>query len=296
LSFDITPIFDVQHNNKKSNVVVAMSVYQGDRVDWLKQSVESILSQTMTEFLFYIVIDGEFCESKLNYLLEVASSDRRVCLFRGNGNVGLSECMNFIIDRCQTFLPNYFVRMDADDISHPQRLEKQLAFMERHRDVDILGAGLSEINENGTVIGTRKLPLTHKSIVDILPRRCPINHPTVLMRYDVFSDGQRYVSGKNITEDYYLWADLAAKGRKFANLNEQILKFRRVDAFYHRRGFKRSWSEFKARFYTMRKLNRFSVANIAHAVAVFLLRTMPSKIVKMAYKVDRTILEKKTKH
>ncbi|MBO1254128.1 glycosyltransferase [Alteromonas sp. 5E99-2] len=273
-----------------------MAVYEKDRLDWVSQSIESMLAQTFTDFLYYIVVDGPIDDTCKKYLLDVAQDNSRIVLIFGKHNVGLSECMNFIIELSAEVEPRYLVRMDADDISKKHRIQTQKQFLDAHDDISVVGSALSEIDENGKIIGERKLPLSHDAIVKLLPKRCPLNHPTVMIRYDVFSKGFRYMSGLNITEDYFLWADLAADGCKFSNLESNLLLFRRVDEFYKRRGIKRSFSEFRARFYTMKKLNRFSVTNVLYAFIVLFLRSMPLKVVKLAYRVDRFLWDKLTKH
>ena len=295
--FTLVSNFSLVHPDKilrDVDVVVAMAVYNGDKMEWISQAINSILNQSFSEFLFCIVVDGPINDSCRRSLLAMAQSDNRIVLIYGKSNLGLSQCMNFVIDWSAIVSPKYIVRMDADDVSKPERIKKQKQFLDHRHDISVLGSALSEIDENGKVLGERKLPLRHEAIIKLLPKRCPLNHPTVMIRYSAFASGTRYVSGTNITEDYFLWADLAANGCKFSNLEDDLLLFRRVEAFYKRRGIKRSYSEFRARFYTMKKLNRFSLANVCYAFVVLFLRSMPSEVVKLAYKVDRLLWEKLT--
>ena len=186
--------------------------------------------------------------------------------------------------------------MDADDISDPHRLEQQITFFKKYLKVSILGSGLYEINELGENVWQRKLPQKHKEIIRFLPKRCSINHPTVAVCISVFEKGFRYRENLMNTQDYFFWADLAAAGFKFANLSDKLIKFRRVNDFYKRRGLSKSVNEFKARFYTMKVLNKYSLGNIVYAFAVLVLRLMPGRIVKIAYKMGRYLLNKKVRH
>jgi hypothetical protein len=79
-------------------------------------------------------------------------------------------------------------------------------------------------------------------------------------------------------------------------LSDKLLKFRRVNDFYKRRGLTKSINEFKARFYTMKVLDKYSLGNIVYAFAVLALRLMPGRIVKIAYKLDRYLLNKRVVH
>lgn len=278
------------------NAIVGMAVYTGDRLVWIKQAVDSILSQSYKDFVLVLVIDGEVKQDTLSFLVEVSHNNANVALIQGMHNLGLSACMNHVIDWSLQFNPIYFFRMDADDISDSERLATQIAYLNTHSHVHVLGTALIEVNEIGLQVGQRKLPLHHGDIIKFLPKRCSINHPTVAIRFEVFSGGWRYREDLRNTQDYFLWADLSAAGFQFANLSLPLLKFRRVNDFYKRRGLEKSFNEFKARFYTMKKLKKYSFGNVFYALAVLFLRLMPSTIVKLAYKVDRYILNKLLKH
>ncbi|MGS2719924.1 glycosyltransferase [Paraglaciecola aestuariivivens] len=273
-----------------------MAVYSEDRLEWVTEAVKSMLAQTYQDFSFVIVIDGPVAAELKDYLLDIAQQHTAVLLIENKVNQGLSASMNFVIELGLSHQAQYFFRMDADDISAANRLEKQIAYFEAHADVSVLGTALTEINEKGKAVGKRKLPLRHKHIAKYLPKRCAINHPTVAVRFAVFAAGHRYREELMNTQDYFLWIDLMSDGYKFANLAEKLLNFRRVNDFYKRRGLNKSLNEFKARFYAMKKLKRYSIGNLLYAFLVLLLRLMPSKIVKVAYKLDRFLLAKKVKH
>ncbi len=278
--------------------VVGMAVYREDRVEWVKQAINSVLNQTYQSFVYVIVIDGEINEDIYTYLCDVCRQNKKMMLVRNRSNSGLSVCMNFIVDWTLSEYSDtkYFFRMDADDISDLHRFEQQIAFLEQHSQISILGSGLIEINEQGEKVGQRKLPQKHSEIVRFLPKRCSINHPTVAIRLSVFEKGFRYRENLMNTQDYFFWADLAAAGFKFANLSDKLLKFRRVNDFYKRRGLSKSVNEFKARFYTMKVLHKYSLGNIVYAFSVLALRLMPARIVKIAYKIDRYFLNKRVIH
>ena len=278
--------------------VVAMAVYMEDRLEWVEQAINSVLQQTYQNFVYLIVIDGDINAEIYTYLCDVCSQSNKMILAVNRVNSGLSSCMNFVVDwvLSEHSETKYFFRMDADDISEKNRFALQIGYLQKHLNISILGCALKEINEIGDVVGKRKLPTKHGDIVKFLPKRCSINHPTVAIRFNVFKDGFRYDKTLRNTQDYFLWIELAAAGYQFANLGEKLLQFRRVNDFYKRRGLEKSFNEFKARFYAMRVLKRYTVGNIIYAVAVLLLRLMPSKVVKLAYKLDRFLLARKVKH
>ncbi|APD93254.1 glycosyl transferase [Alteromonas mediterranea] len=291
--------FSILHNkNKKQHVesIVAMAVYQADNAKWLREAIDSITKQTYTNFLFVIVIDGPVPQAISGALNDAVKRDDRIILAQNSHNIGLASCMNAVIDFSMQFKPTFFVRMDADDISEEHRLLRQITYLKRHSNISVLGSALTEINESGFKVGARVMPASHKQIVRILPRRCSLNHPTVVIRYNVFNDGHRYNGDLLNTQDYFFWITLASKGYIFRNLKDRLLKFRRVNNFYKRRGLSKSLNEFKARVYAITKLKQFSPYNFFYACGVLSLRLMPGKIVKLAYKLDRHLLERFGKH
>lgn len=291
--------FSVIHNeNKKKHVesIVAMAVYQADNARWLQESIKSITEQTYSDFLFIIVIDGPVPKPITQVLQSAAENDDRIVLAQNSHNIGLASSMNSAIDYGLQFNPSYFVRMDADDISETHRLLRQITYLNRHSNISVLGSALTEINESGKKVGARIMPASHKQITRILPRRCSLNHPTVVIRYSVFHDGHRYNGDLLNTQDYFFWISLASQGYIFRNLKDRLLKFRRVNNFYKRRGLSKSLNEFKARIYAITKLKQFSPYNFFYACGVLSLRLMPGKVVKLAYKLDRHLLERFGKH
>lgn len=272
------------------SIVCGMSVYINDRLEWVKQAVESVLNQTLPADLFMIVLDGEVADDIAIYLTQVEKENPNLALVHGTTNKGLSVCMNYIIDSTLPLNPRYFFRMDADDICVPHRFEKQATLLDKHDDVDVLGSALWEVDEQGNRAGIRRLPLTHSKLLYVFSRRCPINHPTVAIRYSVFARGHRYLPNMRNTQDYFLWIALAEDGCKFANVKEPLLHFRRINGFYKRRGRGKSVNEFKARLLAMDSLKQKSLQNYCYALFVLVLRMMPSWIIKVAYKADRFIL------
>jgi len=280
------------------DALVGMAVYKEDRLEWVEQAINSVLQQTYQNFVYVIVIDGEINQDIYTYLCDLCRQNKKMILVLNRSNLGLSACMNFIVDWALFELGDtkYFFRMDADDISEKNRFSSQIDYLEKHKNVSILGCALKEINENGLIVGKRGLPIKHGDIIKFLPKRCSINHPTVAIRFKVFKDGFRYNKELRNTQDYFFWIELAEAGYEFANLGEKLLQFRRVNDFYKRRGLTKSINEFKARFYAMRLLKRYTLGNVIYAFCVLLLRLMPSKIVKLAYKLDRYLLAREVRH
>ena len=143
-------------------------------------------------------------------------------------NAGLCECRNELV-----------ARMDTDDISNPDRCEKQLAYFEKHPNVTILGSQIDEfVGTVDNIIGRRVVPETDSALKTYMKRRCPFNHMTVMFRKaDILKVGN--YQDWFLNEDYYLWIRLALANKKFANLSETLVKVRTGVDMYQRRGGKR---------------------------------------------------------
>lgn len=123
---------------KKGQVAVILPVYKNDRDDYLNLAVESILNQTCKDFHLFIGVDGQVGESLTNYLkLEAKQSKVSVIWYKENR--GLACVLNDLFDLCFENGYEYIARMDADDISAPNRLEKQMKFLYFHTDIDVVG-------------------------------------------------------------------------------------------------------------------------------------------------------------
>ena len=285
-----------QFTSEQTETLVAMAIYYEDRVDWACLAVTSILSQTYKDFVCFVILDGEVPAKMVSMLKDLAFQDNRLVLAQSEKNVGLAASMNYAIEWGLSLNAAYFARMDADDEAIENRLERQISYLNKHRNIAVLGTGLTEFNEQGKDVGARVMPTSHKQIMRMLPRRCALNHPTVVIRYQVFHDGFRYDSGLKNTQDYFLWITLAGQDYVFRNLKDKLLRFRRVNNFYKRRGLGKSLNEFRARLFAMRQLNKLTIFNLLYACGVLTLRLMPAKVMKLAYRIDRKFLARFIKH
>jgi glycosyltransferase involved in cell wall biosynthesis len=278
-----------------TSAVVAMSIYYQDNLMWLKQSINSVLEQTYKDFIFVIVIDGIIKKDVELYVYELKNSYNNIVILSNEKNYGLSYSMNKVITWASEYNFKYFIRMDADDICLPERFDKQISYMESHANVGVLGTSLIEVNEEGKKVGKRLMSESHSVLLKAFSRRCPLNHPTVVIRFSIFSAFLNYDPEHKNTQDYFLWIKMASKGVIFANLRQPLLKFRRVKGFYKRRGRAKSLNEFKARMLAMKLLKQWSIVNFSYACMVFMLRMMPMFIIRLAYTFDRYLLHRKGK-
>ena len=200
-------------------VSVVMPVYNGAL--YLKEAIESVLNQSYSNFELIILNDGS-TDSTENIILSFR--DPRIVYIKNPENYKLIKTLNlgFSIARGA-----YIARMDADDISHPERLRKQVDFLEKHSDYGLVGTGVYLLNtENKKLL----YHTDHFSLTFALAFYCPFIHPSVMIRKDVL-DGMDVVFDTQYlhAEDYELWTRLAFK-TKMANIPEYLLDYRIHDA------------------------------------------------------------------
>lgn len=198
-------------------ISVIMPVYNGER--YLKEAIDSILSQTYGDFELIIIDDGSTDATEKMIL---AYQDHRIRYDKNEKNLGVAASLNRGLDLAKG---EYVARMDADDISLSDRFEKQVNFMEAHPEVGVLGGAVLLLFPEGTC----KFPLSPSDDqirVDLLFNSA-FAHPAVMIRRSVLT-GLRYEEEFIKCEDYRLWTKLAPVC-KMANLSDVILQYRQHD-------------------------------------------------------------------
>lgn len=188
-------------------VSVVMSVRNG--AAYLREAVESILNQTMRDFEFIIVDDGS-TDATREIIKEYMSRDGRIMLVE-KPFTGLADSLNVGLRRAGA---SFIARMDADDVSMPDRLRVQLSWLSRRPEVGVLGAGCRTINAEGEFTG-RCVSVSgdRRSIIRCIMRpgnSVPIIHPSVMMRKDVVLRAGGYSERMLVCEDTDLWLRVSA--------------------------------------------------------------------------------------
>jgi hypothetical protein len=187
--------------------------------------VESILGQTLSS-LELIVIDDGSADSSAAIAETFARGDDRVRVLR-RAHEGLSAALNAGIAAARG---EYIARMDADDISVPERLDKQVAYLDAHPACVAAGAWIEVVDEAGLHLGLKTFVETHEEISAALYRGVsPIAHPTIVVRREVLRAAAGYDARRYPSEDLDLWFRLAERG-ELANLGEALLRHRRHKA------------------------------------------------------------------
>lgn len=198
---------------------VVMPVYNAR--PYLEEAVLSILSQTFEDFEFIIINDGSTDGTK-EVLERFADRDDRVRLVHQE-NRGLVTSLNRGLD---TARGSFVARMDGDDISHPERFERQVEFLHSHPEVGGVGTQIKYVDAGGRVTGTWPLP-TDPGMVSwkLLFNSC-LCHSSTMIRRALLNELGGYAEWAYLAEDYELWTRIVQVSR-LANLPETLLKFRR---------------------------------------------------------------------
>lgn len=197
-------------------VSVLMPVYNAE--GFLAQAIDSIIGQTYSDWELVIINDGSTDSSKT--IIE-SYSDKRIKYYENEGNLKLIKTLNKGIDLCQG---EYIARMDADDISLPERLAKQVAFLDDNPLHIMCGTDAAVINNEGQKIGKIRNIDSNDFLQINLLFSDPFVHPSVLIRRDVLI-AKRYDEYYKHIEDYELWCRIAPLGH-IANINEDLLEYR----------------------------------------------------------------------
>ncbi|OMQ23059.1 glycosyltransferase [Serratia oryzae] len=272
--------------NNDYKVAVIMSVYRLDELKHIELAINSILHQTQPCSIF-IYQDGPVSPDVSGLLLSIAQDNKNVTLLCSEKNNGLAHALNAMIDCVLSKGYDYIARMDSDDISHLNRIERQVNYLEKNPDIDILGTFCREFGAT-YALKEKHLPTTHDELVNFSVTRCPFIHPTVMFKSTVFSKGVRYPTNTCLTEDMALWFLLVEQGFKFSNLDEVLLDFRlNENSIKRRKGLSKAISEFKIRARYMFISKKFSLKNLLFISLKFFLHLLPLSLLKLMYKYAR---------
>ncbi len=212
---------------------VLMSVYHKENAEYLRTAMDSIWNQTIPTDDFVLVCDGPLNE-RLDAVIEKMEKEHPDTLHvvRLEKNGGLGNALNVGIKECKHDL---VARMDSDDISRPDRCERQLKVFQEHPDVSVVSGIVEEFTVSTDQIEARRVPPeTQGQILAFAKKRNPFNHPCVMYKKSVVEAAGGY-QDFYLLEDYYLWIRMLQKGSIGLNLQEPLLWMRAGSDMYKRR-------------------------------------------------------------
>lgn len=207
-----------------NKISVLMSIYKNDHLDWLGMAIDSVLNQTLKPDEIILVVDGQI-DDKLWAVIN--KNKKYLKIIQIKENLGLWNALNVGIKAARNEL---VARMDSDDVSMPDRLEKQVEAFQKDPSLDIVGAQIAEFEGSiDNVVSYRKVPIEMREILKFARFRSPFNHPVVMYKKDAVMSLGGYRELYR-TEDYDLWIRMLNAGKKAVNLNDSLLRYRFSDA------------------------------------------------------------------
>lgn len=206
-------------SKKQPLVSVVMGVYNGGK--YLRESIDSILNQTYTDFEFIIIDDGSTDNSK--DIIGSYGDPRIITVSRENR--GLVSTLNEAIDLAKG---EYIARQDDDDISSLDRLQKEVDYLNREKNIVLVGSSIGVIDENGDKTAEHRVLLNDLEIRAELSIRSPFAHGSVMFRRDAAVKAGVYRDAFWPAEDFDLWVRLSNQG-KMANIDELLYLYRLND-------------------------------------------------------------------
>ena len=194
-----------------------MPVYNGER--FIKEAVDSILAQTFNNFEFVIIDDGSTDQTSM--ILD-QFVDPRIVRIKHQKSKGVAVSLN---EGIRLAHGNFIARMDADDISFPERFQSEIDLLLTNSDIGFISSDFYQINEEGEVLGLCIIPRTHGALSKELLVRNPICHGSTMIRKELFYRAGYYRPFFCVSEDYDLWCRFI-EHTKFSCIDSPLYKLR----------------------------------------------------------------------
>lgn len=206
---------------EKIKVSVVMSIYNEELTE-IKDSIESILVQTFREFEFIIVVDNPLRNNIIDLIKKYMQADSRIKMIVNTQNLGLANSLNKGLKIARG---EYIARMDADDISLNSRLAKQVEYLDKNLDIDLIGTQGIKINETKEKVGYFKVPVKYSEIKETLKSKNCFIHPSLMFRASILEKIKGY---RNFpcAQDYDFILRIEENNFKICNLEENLIKYK----------------------------------------------------------------------
>ena len=259
-------------------ISVVMAAFNAEK--YLREAMDSILAQTYGD-LELIVLDDKSTDGSLQILKEYAAADPRVVVLENEQNMGLTKSLNKGLAVAKG---EYIARMDADDISVPDRFAKQVAFLDSHPDYSFVSCIGRYIDEEGREEQLRLFPETHEEICAMMPKVDAVMHPGVMFRREDIARIGNYCEDFRVVQDYDLWFRGMAAGYKFYNIQEPLVLFRRNDSYNTRKSKAYRLVDYRVRKKGY-KLNKIPLHKRVYLIVPLALAYIPPKVMDKCFYV-----------
>lgn len=256
--------------SKNPLVSVIMPVYNAGK--FVDEATTSILNQTYKNLELIVIDDGSTDKSR-EIVNKYAKLDKRVKVITLAKNRGPSYASNVGIKKARG---TYIARMDADDMSLPGRIEKQVAYLRKNSDIAMLGGQCKLIDKRGKLTGEKRFPLESGEIVKALFSRNPIQHPACMISLKKLPKRALLHNGKSVLAHDLETVFVASRHGKLANLKDYVLKYRQYPESFSLTNPKKTFlATLRVRFlavkkYAHRPTVKGVLTTLAQAVFIFI--------------------------
>lgn len=254
-----------------ATVDIIMAAYNEEKT--VGAAIDSVLSQTYNDWRLLLCDDGSI-DNTYKILKEYSAEyPGKIVAIGNDGNKGLTYTLNRLISVSSA---KYIARMDADDRCKPERLEKQVAFLDSHPEYAMTGTAIEKFDEKG-VFTTVKYP-EKPNIMSFL-WNSPFAHPSIMIRQDILIKlkGYRDELRTQRCEDYDLWMRMYEDGYQGYNIQEPLFEYYEGRYSYGKRKFKYRIAEMQTRFYGFRRLGLLP-EGLLYVIKPILVGLVPAKI------------------
>jgi glycosyltransferase involved in cell wall biosynthesis len=232
---------------------VLITSYANENFKYFKESMESLINQSLLPNQIVLVKDGDLTFNHDEYLEEFKKRFENIKIVGYKNNRGQVYALNYGIKYCDY---DYIARMDTDDICLRERFKEQANILDKDKTIDICGTLIEEYDEKMTKsIGIRKVPKTSFKIKKYGKYRCPVNHMSVIIKKKVLKNEGGYPENFGTLSDYALWSKLINKGYIFYNLQKILIKARTGGRFKYQRAGKEYWNNEKKLIKYQKEIN-----------------------------------------
>lgn len=222
-----------------SSFSATIGCYKNDNPRDFETAFLSIYNQTVRPDEIIITVDGPIPE-ELDTVITRFQCECGAVIIRSEHNQGLGLAHASAVSHAKY---DWIAIMDADDISVPDRFEKQLLYIADHPNIDIIGGQIEEfIGTTENIVGKRVVPENNDEIKKYLKKRCPMNHMSIMFRKKAVLSVGNYQDW-HFNEDYYLYCRMLLNGAVFHNLPDTLVYVRVGKEMYQRRG---GWKYYKS--------------------------------------------------
>ena len=259
-------------------ITVGIPYYQNTIKAELAAAIDSIINQSRKPEAIHLIQDGPVPEELNELVKDYLDKEKIIEHLLVPARCGLAYALNISILNSTTSL---YARMDSDDISHPQRLERQFIFLTENPNVDFVGTWLVEFEDDSTkpTDRIRKVPPDQESIYRLFHYRNPMNHPTLLFRRSFFAKIGLYNSSFRRAQDTELYARAFKKNIEVANIPE-VLYYMRTDDMVGKRS---TMEHIKYQVLGRYKYNTWSITLNTLKILSIIFRFMPKSIQRVGY-------------